>query len=63
MKKVSGPQVVKTTDASELPLPAEIQDALGELVGAKLVIATERHTILVANNNRDRQEIAQPVTV
>ena len=34
MKKVSGPQVVKTTDASELPLPAEIQDALGELVGA-----------------------------
>jgi len=34
MKKVSGPQVVRTAAASELPLPAEIQDALGELVGA-----------------------------
>jgi putative transposase len=34
MKKVSGPQVVTTVDASELPLPAEIQEALGELVGA-----------------------------
>jgi putative transposase len=34
MKKVSGPQVVTTSEASELPLPAEIQAALGELVGA-----------------------------
>jgi putative transposase len=34
MKKVSGSQVVTTTEASELPLPAEIQEALGELVGA-----------------------------
>jgi hypothetical protein len=34
MKKVSGPQVVTSAEASELPLPAEIQDALGELVGA-----------------------------
>jgi putative transposase len=34
MKKVSGPQVVTTVEASESPLPAEIQDALGELVGA-----------------------------
>jgi len=34
MKKVSGPQVVTTAAASELPLPAEIQAALGELVGA-----------------------------
>ena len=34
MKKVSGPQVVTTGEASELPLPAEIQEALGELVGA-----------------------------
>jgi putative transposase len=34
MKKVSGPQVVTTAEASELPLPAEIQEALGELVGA-----------------------------
>jgi hypothetical protein len=27
------------------------------------VIAIERHTLLVAHNNRDRQEIAEPVTV
>jgi putative transposase len=34
MKKVSSPQVVTTREASELPLPAEIQEGLGELVGA-----------------------------
>ena len=34
MKKVSGPQVVTTAEALESPLPAEIQEALGELVGA-----------------------------
>jgi putative transposase len=34
MKKVSGPQVVTTVEARESPLPAEIQEALGELVGA-----------------------------
>ena len=34
MNKVSGPQVVTPAEASELPLPAEIQEALGELVGA-----------------------------
>ena len=34
MKKVSGPQVVTSSEASEMPLPAAIQDALGELVGA-----------------------------
>jgi len=34
MKKVSGPQVVTAAGALELPLPAEIQEALGELVGA-----------------------------
>ena len=34
MKKVSGPQVVTSAEASEMPLPAEIQEALGELVGA-----------------------------
>jgi len=34
MKKVSGPQVVTTADSLESPLPAEIQEALGELVGA-----------------------------
>jgi putative transposase len=34
VKKVSSPQVVTASEASELPLPAEIQEALGELVGA-----------------------------
>jgi putative transposase len=34
MKNVSGLQVVSTTEAIESPLPAEIQEALGELVGA-----------------------------
>jgi transposase-like protein len=33
MKKVSGPKVVTTGEALESPLPAEIQEALGELVG------------------------------
>jgi putative transposase len=34
MRKVSGPQVVTPAEALECPLPAEIQEALGELVGA-----------------------------
>ena len=34
MKKVSGAQVVTTAEALENPLLAEIQNALGELVGA-----------------------------
>ena len=34
MKKVSGPQVVTQAEALERPLPAQIQEALGELVGA-----------------------------
>jgi transposase-like protein len=34
MKKVPGPQVVTSAEASEMPLPAAIQEALGELVGA-----------------------------
>ena len=34
MKKGSAPKLVSTFDASESPLPAEIQEALGELVGA-----------------------------
>src|SRR6516165_1429451 len=33
MSKVSGPQVVTPAEAVERPLPAEIQEALGELVG------------------------------
>jgi putative transposase len=34
MKNVPGPKVVTTMEAAESPLPAEIQEALGELVGA-----------------------------
>jgi transposase-like protein len=34
MKKVSGPQVVTSAEALESPLPPQIQEALGELVGA-----------------------------
>ena len=34
MKKVRGPQVVTGADSRELPLPVEVQEALGELVGA-----------------------------
>jgi hypothetical protein len=34
MKKVPAAKVITTVEASESPLPAEIQEALGELVGA-----------------------------
>ena len=34
MKKVPAPKVVTTLEASESPLPAQIQEVLGELVGA-----------------------------
>jgi putative transposase len=34
VKKVPVPQVVTTLEASESPLPAQVQEALGELVGA-----------------------------
>ena len=34
MKKVSGPEVVTSAEAVEMPLPAAVQEALGEFVGA-----------------------------
>src|SRR5512144_467104 len=34
MKKVPAPKVVTALEASESPLPAPVQEALGELVGA-----------------------------
>src|SRR3954453_1517317 len=34
MRKVPAPKVVTALEASECPLPAPVQDALGELVGA-----------------------------
>ena len=34
MKKVPGPRVVTTAEAAEMPFPPQVQEALGELVGA-----------------------------
>ncbi|MCA1678511.1 MAG: IS256 family transposase [Actinobacteria bacterium] len=34
MKKVPGPKVVTAVEAPEMPLPPQVQEALGELVGA-----------------------------
>jgi putative transposase len=34
MKKVSGPQVITSVEASGMPLPAAVLEALGERVGA-----------------------------
>jgi putative transposase len=34
MRKVPAPKVVTTLEASESPLPAPVQEALGELAGA-----------------------------
>jgi len=34
VKKLSAPKVVTTLEAPESPLPPQIQEALGELVGA-----------------------------
>jgi putative transposase len=34
VKKVPPPKVVTSAQASEMPLPGQIQEALGELVGA-----------------------------
>jgi len=34
MRKVSAPKVATRVEATESPLPAKIQEALGELVGA-----------------------------
>jgi hypothetical protein len=41
MKKVSGPQVVTSVEALESPLPAEIQEALGELVGTRTALTNQ----------------------
>jgi hypothetical protein len=35
MENVSGPQVVTPAEALESPLPPQIQEALGELVGRR----------------------------
>ena len=72
MKKVSGPQVVTATEAVESPLPAEIQEVLGEqfrrIVGysdlAKLVTAIEqRHLTLESLNNPELSTDAESAAV
>jgi hypothetical protein len=35
MRKVSAPKVVTALEATESPLPPQIQEALGELVGQR----------------------------
>jgi hypothetical protein len=51
------------TAAGMLQAEQQFRRIIGYRDLAKLVIAIERHTILVATNHRDRQEIAEPVTV
>jgi putative transposase len=51
------------TAAGMLVAEQQFRRIIGYRDLAKLVIAIERHTLLTANNNRDHQEIAQPVTV
>ena len=51
------------TAAGMLQAEQQFRRIIGYRDLAKLVIAIERHTLLVANHNRDRQETRQPVTV
>jgi hypothetical protein len=51
------------TAAGMLQAEQQFRRIIGYRHLAKLVIAIERHTTLAANNNRDRQELAKPVTV
>jgi hypothetical protein len=51
------------TAAGMLVAEQQFRRIIGYRDLAKLVIAIERHTLLVAHNNRDHQEIAEPVTV
>ncbi len=51
------------TAAGMLVAEQQFRRIIGYKDLAKLVIAIERHALFVANNNRDRQETHQPVTV
>ncbi len=51
MKKVPGLQVVTREEASELPLPPAIQEALGELVGAARTIKPRMLTLGTDNGS------------
>jgi hypothetical protein len=51
------------TAAGMLAAEQQFRRIIGYRDLATLVIAIERHAILVARSNRDRAEIAEPVTV
>ena len=51
------------TAAGMLVAEQQFRRIIGYRDLAKLVIAVERHTLLAAPKNLDRQEIAEPVTV
>ena len=51
------------TAAGMLVAEQQFRRIIGYRDLAKLVIAIERHTILIANNNRDRHQTREPVTV
>jgi putative transposase len=51
------------TAAGMLVAEQQFRRIIGYRDLAKLVIAIERHSMLVAENNRDRQETREPVTV
>ena len=51
------------TAAGMLVAEQQFRRIIGYRDLAKLVIAIERHALLVAEKNRDRQETRQPVTV
>jgi transposase-like protein len=51
------------TAAGMLVAEQQFRRIIGYRDLAKLVIAIERHALLVAENNRDRQNTPQPVTV
>ena len=51
------------TAAGMLVAEQQFRRIIGYRDLAKLVIAIERHTILIASKNRDHQETRQPVTV
>jgi len=51
------------TAAGMLEAEKQFRRIIGYRDLAKLVIAIERHALLIAHNNLEHQEVAQPVTV
>jgi hypothetical protein len=63
VKRWHGDMRKRWTAAGMLVAEQQFRRIIGYTDLAKLVIAIERHALLVAEKNRDRQEIAEPVTV